>query len=401
MLTLSPDDDTSATSVGSKYIARALSAVLSPSSKFRWRWCNGVKCEPENGWHPYSGQANRAEYKNPPVLNLDSAGKPLQYSSAMKGPHAQEWRYMDGVEISRLIDSKTLAAIHRSDCPADRRSDITYYKPVVKEKWNSDAQKVDRRIRGTIGGDRINYPGAVSSATADIFSVKALLHAVVSDRYTKGTDTRFATLDIKDFYLGTPLQRKEYVSIPLKYIPADIISKYCLEPFIHNDSILFEVSKCMYGLPQAGLLSHNHLIGHLALHGYVQDRDVPCLFTHVSQDLQFTLVVDDFGVKYSNVADVHELFEFSKWNGLSSLISQVLSTSDTTLHGNTMSIESPSKCLIIYPRLLRGSPVTEFFVVQTLPLFIFLQHGEKPIWAQRLLTPVLLYQQQKNFLLWK
>ena len=307
MLTLSPEDDTSATSVGTKYIAKALSAVLSPPSKFRWHWCNGVKCEPENGWHPYSGQANRAERTNPPVLNLDSAGKPLQYSSAMKGPNAQEWRYMDGVEISRLIDSKTLAAIHRADCPGDRRSDITYYKPVVKEKWNSDAQKVDRRIRGTIGGDRINYPGAVSSATADIFSVKALLHAVVSDRYTKGTDTRFATLDIKDFYLGTPLQRKEYVSIPLKYIPADIISKYCLEPFIHNDSILFEVSKCMYGLPQAGLLSHNHLIGHLALHGYIQDRDVPCLFTHVSQDLQFTLVVDDFGIKYSNVADVHEL----------------------------------------------------------------------------------------------
>ena len=309
-LNLSPDVEPM--SRGTQYIARAFSMTVEArvpnhQHKFRWHWSNGKRTEPAQGWHPYSGLANRAEKVDPPVLNLDAAGKPLRYGSALKGPHAQEWRYMDGVEISRLIDSKTLAAINRSDCPADRRRDITYYKPVVKEKWNSDAQKVDRRIRGTIGGDRINYPGDVSSATADIFSVKALLHAVVSDRYTKGTDTRFATLDIKDFYLGTPLKRKEYVSIPLKYIPAGIVSKYNLETFISSDSILFEVSKCMYGLPQAGLLSHNHLIGHLALHGYIQDSNVPCLFTHITQDLQFTLVVDDFGVKYSNVADVYEL----------------------------------------------------------------------------------------------
>ena len=269
-------------------------------------WSTSLKAQ-SSATHISSGQANSAECTTAPVLNLDSAGKPLSHSSALKGPNGAEWRRMDGQEISRLIDSETLRAIHRSECPTERRSDITYYKPVVKEKWNSDALMVDRRVRGTIGGDRINYPGEVSSATADIFTVKALFHSVVSDRHTKGTDTRFCTLDIKDFYLGTPLKRKEYVSIPLKYIPADIIAKYALEQFISNDSILFEVSKCMYGLPQAGLLSHNHLVDHLALHGYIQDDDVPCLFTHISHDVQFTLVVDDFGIKYSNVDDVHEL----------------------------------------------------------------------------------------------
>ena len=305
-LNLSPDTDT--ISRGTQYIARAFSMsaeALVPRHNFRLFATHG-----KSGFRGFqcAGRASSVVSSFPPVLNLDASGQPLKYRSAMKGPHASEWRYMDGVEISRLIDSKTLAAIHRSDCPLDRRRDITYYKPVVKEKWNSDAQKVDRRVRGTIGGDRINYPGEVSAATADIFAVKALIHAVVSDRYNnKGSDTRFCTIDIKDFYLGTPLIRKEYVCIPLKYIPADIILKYEINQFISNDSILFEVSKCMYGLPQAGLLSHNHLIGHLALHGYIQDVNVPCLFSHVSQDIQFTLVVDDFGIKYSNVADVHEL----------------------------------------------------------------------------------------------
>ena len=310
-LTLSEDDSTSS-SMGTRHMATALSAstVILPHfhKKLRWRWVNGKRCEPEHGWHPYSGEANRVEsVAAQPVLNLDSTGKPLTYRSAVNGPHSTEWRAMDGAEISRLIDSKTIAPIHRSDCPAHRLADITYYKPVVKEKWNSCALTIDRRIRGTIGGDRIHYPDDVSTATADMFTVKALIHCVVSDRHTKGTDTRFATLDIKDFYLGTPLKRKEYVTIPLKYIPADVIAKYHLDQFISGSSILFEVSKCMYGLPQAGLLSHQHLVGHLATHGYIQDSNIPCLFSHRTRDIQFTLVVDDFGVKYSDVADIYEL----------------------------------------------------------------------------------------------
>ena len=214
---------------------------------------------------------------------------------------------MDGAEISRLIDTNTITAIHRSDCPADRLKDITYYNPKPKEKYDEATDEITRRIRGTIGGDRINYPGTVTAATADITTVRSLLHSVVSDRHNHGTDTRFATLDIADFFLGTDLTRPEYVSIPRKFIPDDILTKYSLHQFIHNDTILFRVDKCMYGLPQAAYLSNRHLVQHLAKHDYVEDPNVPCLFSHASNKIQFTLIVDDFGVKYSTRAALDHL----------------------------------------------------------------------------------------------
>jgi hypothetical protein len=93
------------------------------------------------------------------TLNLNPDGSPLTYRSTHKGPNSSEWRRMDGDEIARLIDSGTMSAIARSDCPQNRFPDITYYNPKPKEKYNAVTDQITRRIRGTIGGDRINYPG--------------------------------------------------------------------------------------------------------------------------------------------------------------------------------------------------------------------------------------------------
>ena len=54
----------------------------------------------------------------------------------------------------------------------------------------------------------------------------------------------------------------------------------------------------MYGLPQAGLLANQLLEKRLNKHGYHQSKLVPGLWTHDWRPVQFTLVVDDFGVKY-------------------------------------------------------------------------------------------------------
>ena len=165
---------------------------------------------------------------------------------------------MDGAEISRLIDTATITAILRRDCPADRLPDITYYNLKPKEKYDEVNDEITHRIRGTISGDRINYPGIVTAATADdATTVRSLLHSVVSDCHNHGTDTRFANhsvvsdchnygtatrvanLDIIDFFLGTDLTRPEFVSIPREFILDDILTKYNLHAFIRNDAILF------------------------------------------------------------------------------------------------------------------------------------------------------------------
>jgi hypothetical protein len=54
----------------------------------------------------------------------------------------------------------------------------------------------------------------------------------------------------------------------------------------------------MYSLPQAGLLAKKLLEKRLNKHGYRQSKLVPGLWKHDTRPIQFTLVVDDFGVKY-------------------------------------------------------------------------------------------------------
>ena len=54
----------------------------------------------------------------------------------------------------------------------------------------------------------------------------------------------------------------------------------------------------MYGLPQAGLLAQELLEQRLGKQGYTQSKVTPGFWTHSGHPISFTLVVDDFGVKY-------------------------------------------------------------------------------------------------------
>ena len=54
----------------------------------------------------------------------------------------------------------------------------------------------------------------------------------------------------------------------------------------------------MYGLPQAGILAQELLEKRLNKHGYHQSKFTPGLWTHEWRPICFTLVVDDFGVKF-------------------------------------------------------------------------------------------------------
>jgi len=108
------------------------------------------------------------------------------------------------------------------------------------------------------------------------------------------------TIDIVDYYLNIPLPRPEYLRVHRRVLPLDIVRRYNLQQYIVDDHVLMAVHKAIYGLPQAGLLAQEQLIKHLALSGYHQCPQVPCLFKHDSNGIAFTLVVDDFGIKYTD-----------------------------------------------------------------------------------------------------
>ena len=88
------------------------------------------------------------------------------------------------------------------------------------------------------------------------------------------------------------------MKIPIDLIPMEVINEYKLLPLVHDGHIYMEINKGMYGLPQAGLLANKLLAKRLAKHGYTQARHTPGLWTHTWRPITFTLVVDDFGVKY-------------------------------------------------------------------------------------------------------
>ena len=226
--------------------------------------------------------------------------------SALRGPDGDKWELEQEKEFTRLLSTGTISPILCNDQPSDRRKDTTYYNPQVKEKLDAD-KNITRRVRGTLGGDRINFPGETTSPVADVAAVKILLTSVVSDRLNHGTDTKFATLDIDDFYLrGDNLPRPEYCRVKLKDIPLETIALHSLEQYIENDEILFQIDGSMYGHPVAGRVCNQDLVKHLATHGYIQDDIVPCLFSHVSNGIQFTLIVDDLGIKHIDGTDALE-----------------------------------------------------------------------------------------------
>ncbi len=54
----------------------------------------------------------------------------------------------------------------------------------------------------------------------------------------------------------------------------------------------------MYSLPQTGLLANKLLEKCLNKHRYQQSKLVPGLWMHDTRHIPFTLVVNDFGIKY-------------------------------------------------------------------------------------------------------
>ena len=72
----------------------------------------------------------------------------------------------------------------------------------------------------TIGGNLINHPGDCGTPTADILTVKTLFNSIISTPHSK-----FMTINIKDFYLMTPMTRYEYFRMKLELIPQDVINE--------------------------------------------------------------------------------------------------------------------------------------------------------------------------------
>ena len=92
--------------------------------------------------------------------------------------------------------------------------------------------------------------------------------------------------------------RPEYTRIPIKLIPDESVQEYDLLSLVTDGWVYIKIVKGMYGLPQAGKLANDLLKKRLAMWGYYPVQFTPGLWPHIWRPTTFTLVVDDFGVKF-------------------------------------------------------------------------------------------------------
>jgi hypothetical protein len=140
-------------------------------------------------------------------------GKEMEYMALMKDPLLQPlWTRGFCNECGRLFQgiwdipgTDTCFFIKLTNIPKDRK--ITYgkrvcdYRPHKKEK---------ERVRLTVGGARLDYSGDVANSTADITTLEILINSNLST-----ADAAMMMMDIKNYYLSTPMPRFEYMKMLL------------------------------------------------------------------------------------------------------------------------------------------------------------------------------------------
>ena len=105
-------------------------------------------------------------------------------------------------------------------------------------------------------------------------------------------------MDVGNFYLETPLEIYEYMKMPLSLFPPWTHIQYNLDEKALNGFVPWEIRKAIYRLPNTGRLANEQLQKKLDPAGFYEVAHTPGLWKHKRRPIQFSLMVDDFGVKY-------------------------------------------------------------------------------------------------------
>ena len=133
-------------------------------------------------------------------------------------------------------------------------------------------------------------------------TVKLHLNSVLSTR-----NAQYCTANISNMYLYSLLPDAQYVCFQYSLIPPEIIKHYSLDNKVVDGYVYAKIKRAWYGLKEAGKIAHNNLVAHLKKYGYIKTNTAG-LFRHKHRDIKFTLVVDNFGIKYTKKEDVDHLF---------------------------------------------------------------------------------------------
>ncbi len=104
------------------------------------------------------------------------------------------------------------------------------------------------------------------------------------------------------------------MKMPLSFFPPWIVTQYNLLNKIVGSYIYLQLRKAVWGLLQAGILANKLLQKCLAPHKYYKCTNTPGLWNHTTCPISFSLVVNNFGVKYKHQEDIDHLIVAIKTN---------------------------------------------------------------------------------------
>jgi hypothetical protein len=144
----------------------------------------------------------------------------MEYMALMKDPDLQPlWKRGFRNEAGRLFQgirdipgTNTCFFVELKNISKDRY--ITYEKIVCDYKPHKK-----ERVRLTVGGDRLDYSGDVATSTADITTFKMLINITLSTAYVA-----MMMMDIKHYYMGTPVPWYEYMRMLLSRFTEEIVN---------------------------------------------------------------------------------------------------------------------------------------------------------------------------------
>ena len=250
----------------------------------------------------------KLQYAGAGVVNPDTGKTINKYEDIIKCPKLKDiWQKAMCKELGNLSLSYESTAgtncikwMSHNDIKNIPTNRIVTYTRIVRDER---PQKADpNKVRITVGGNLIGYPHELTTRTADLLTAKLLWNSVIS---TPGA--RYACIDIRSMYLVTPMARQEYMKMKVELVPEEFLELYNLHDKIYNGYLYMKIQRRMYGLPQAGKIANKMLKDHLAKYGYYEVPHTPGLFKHFCRPIQFTLIVDDFGIKYTRREDIDHL----------------------------------------------------------------------------------------------
>ncbi len=185
------------------------------------------------------------------------------------------WQHSYGNKTGRLAQgmpaqntgTNTIVFIKKNQVPHNRTKDVTY--GLITCLIRPENIEEPNQTWFVAGGNRVHYLGNARTPTANLLKVKLLINSTIST-----PNAKYMTMDIKNFYLNTPMARYEYMRLRIADMPNGVIKHYNLTNLATTDGYVYcKIQKGIYGLPQAGIIAQKLLEKRLQQHGYCQSKN--------------------------------------------------------------------------------------------------------------------------------